>query len=420
MKKVLLLSSFFSLGLFAQEVIPEIREGFTVKKSVGRKQHSNPEGVQGVFSEWLDFQTGYEAYYTANSSLIANNLFPDSTVLVQYASGLGSPWIHKVGQVFDLKALPLQIQYASPFSPSEPFQIDSIQIGMIYNRVNMSPTQFDTLIVEVVLPSSINLSSLLQFSSASLVATNLTGGQSPVRFAELKWTYSTNSTPGLAAVFKVPIGDAFFADSSSNGLHFASIAANLPVPAVVDTNFQGVFSINYSFKPGYSWNLNTDTLGVNINSLRFLSWELNGQNTHPNYLGDLQTAYILPIDVRYNQAGSWNGRLIPSYAYMGSSASYSYENHLVFAKVSQTNSIGIKNFDNEAVQVYPNPFSDLLKINLPKGAATVILKNTLGQVVKYQDCDGDEIVDLNVSDLEPGLYFVQIDGLQSMLKVIKL
>jgi len=420
MKKILLLVALSTFGLFAQEAVPNIRPGFIVNKSVDKIQRSKVEGGKGVFSEWLDFQTGYEAYWSANSSLFANNLFPDSTVLVQYTSGLGSPWIHKVGQVFDMKALPLQVQYSTPFSRTESFQIDSIQIGVLYNRVNLSPTQFDTLIVEVVLPSSVNLSSLLQFSAASAVAANLTGGQSPVRFSELKWTYNTNSTPGVTAIYKVPIGDAFFADSTSNGLHFASIAANLPVPVPADSNLHGVFSVNYSFKPGYSWNLNSDTLGVSINSLRFLSWELNGQNTYPNYLGDLQTAYILPIDVRYNQAGSWNGRFIPSYAYMGSTSSFAYENHLAFVKISQTNSIGIDDLDQTSVNFYPNPASQILNITVPKGSSTVVLRSALGQVVKKDIIDGIEDLVLDISNLEPGIYFIEIDGVESRSKVIKL
>jgi hypothetical protein len=421
MKKIASILLLTTFNLAAQQTLECDRSGFAVRRIVDRPSKvQKGEGVNGVFSEWLDYQTGYEAYWAATSALFANNLFPDSTVLVQYSSGLGAPWIHQVGQVFDLKALPLAVQYSSPFSQSESYVIDSVQIGLLYNRVNMNPNQFDTVIVQVVLPSASNLSGLLQFTATSTVSANLTGSLAPVIFPELEWSHSSNSTPGVTSTYKIPIGDDFFADSTSNGLHFLSLAANIPVPVSMDSALQGVFSVNYSFKPGYSWNLNSDTLGVSVNSLRFLSWELNGQGTYPGYLGDMQTAYILPIEVRYNQAGGWNGRFIPSYAFMGASPSYAYEDHLVFVKVSQVNSIGLGEMQ-ESIKIAPNPANDFINVEFTQEVNELSICDLNGKVLKVVQLNQSShsaLIDL--SDLSSGVYFIESIGLGERHKFVKL
>jgi hypothetical protein len=422
MKKIATILLMSSSVLFAQESTLIARNGFLLNKEVEKPYNrSKAEAVSGVFNEWLDFNSGYEAYWTANSSLVANNLFPDSTVLVQYSTGFGSPWIHKIGQVFDMKSLPLSLQYSNPFSRTESYQIDSIQIGLLYNRVNLNPNQFDTVVVEVVLPSSTNLSQVLQFSASSTVSANLSGGTSPIVFPEFKWSHASNSTPGVVATYKIPIGDSFYSDTTQNGLHFLSLAANLPITASMDSVWQGVFGISYWFKPGYSWVANTDTLGGNINALRFLSWELNGQGTYPSYLGDLQTAHILPIDVKYNQAGSWNNRYIPSYAYMGGSPSYSYEDHLVYVKVSQTNSIGLNDGDILDLLISPNPANEYLKVQLPNAEdGTLRITDVCGRLVKNIELRGEQFINVGISELKEGIYYVSIAGSGFVQKFQKL
>jgi len=68
------------------------------------------------------------------------------------------------------------------------------------------------------------------------------------------------------------------------------------------------------------------------------------------------------------------------------------------------------------VAVYPNPMSDVLYIQLGDNHSDVEVFNSLGQVVRrYENVSGD--MQINVADMEAGIYFVKIDG--EVTKVIK-
>ncbi|MBK7184276.1 MAG: hypothetical protein IPH89_15965, partial [Bacteroidetes bacterium] len=58
----------------------------------------------GDVSYWFNY--GEDIWEIADAeggdvSYFRNFLFPDSTVLVEFSDGLGSPWKHSLGQVFD-------------------------------------------------------------------------------------------------------------------------------------------------------------------------------------------------------------------------------------------------------------------------------------------------------------------------------
>lgn len=423
MKKSVFLALAIGLTLGAAAQAPlnnvqNVRPGFKMDRNImpalNHTAAQNKSAAQ--FNEWIDYQVAYETFWGATSSLYANQLFPDSTGLVNYSTGPGAAWIHNVAQVFDLSSSVLNANYTSSFDANAGYTIDSIQAVVLYNRVNMSASQFDTLIVRVTTPSAANLDAFFQFGSTSGVSANLNPGGSVV-FPNMQWNYNSTSVPGTVATYKIPMGDAFFADSTSTGLHVASIAANLPVPVATINNAQGVFAINLEFKPGYTWTPNVDTLDYSINSLRFLSWELNGDDTYPFYsAGDFQVAYIVPIDVRYNYAGSWNDSFIPSYAYMGSSPSYSYEDHAIYAKISQTNNIGVEDAAGIQFNVFPNPTTGTVNVRFAEaGTYTMNLVNILGQVVLTESVNvqAGEVITRNVSNLDKGIYMLNVNNGQN-------
>ena len=80
--------------------------------------------------------------------------------------------------------------------------------------------------------------------------------------------------------------------------------------------------------------------------------------------------------------------------------------------LSAEDPVGIANLTAQSIKetmVYPNPASDNLTIKLPqasKGIKIEVLDN-LGKVV-INDTMDSEVKNLNISDLEQGLYFVQI------------
>jgi hypothetical protein len=68
--------------------------------------------------------------------------------------------------------------------------------------------------------------------------------------------------------------------------------------------------------------------------------------------------------------------------------------------------VGInENGEKEFVVVYPNPATDMLNINSNGEVTNVRLINTVGQVVFDQVTN-----QINVSELESGVYFIQIDN----------
>lgn len=58
--------------------------------------------------------------------------------------------------------------------------------------------------------------------------------------------------------------------------------------------------------------------------------------------------------------------------------------------------------------VYPNPVKDVLKVSADN-ISRVVIYNSLGQIVKLVECN-DNSVNVNVSDLQNGVYFVNVIG----------
>ena len=58
-----------------------------------------------INSNWFSYVSAYEEYYgQSDASLSASNLFPDTTILVNYGGSYSCPWIHATSSIFDLKA----------------------------------------------------------------------------------------------------------------------------------------------------------------------------------------------------------------------------------------------------------------------------------------------------------------------------
>ena len=68
--------------------------------------------------------------------------------------------------------------------------------------------------------------------------------------------------------------------------------------------------------------------------------------------------------------------------------------------------VSVKETVETSVNIYPNPVKDVLTI-ATDNVKQVVMYNSLGQVVKTVRCD-DRNISINVSDLENGMYFVNI------------
>jgi hypothetical protein len=71
---------------------------------------------------------------------------------------------------------------------------------------------------------------------------------------------------------------------------------------------------------------------------------------------------------------------------------------------------GINEVTHQLISLYPNPAHDLIKIqNLE--VTEVEIYNTLGQTIKIEG----RVEEVNVSDLEAGVYYIKIKGTGSQL-----
>ena len=68
------------------------------------------------------------------------------------------------------------------------------------------------------------------------------------------------------------------------------------------------------------------------------------------------------------------------------------------------------------VTVYPNPANDVLNIELGDNQSDVVIYNSIGQVVRHIEMMSGN-VQINVADLNSGIYFVRVNG--NVTKIVK-
>jgi hypothetical protein len=106
---------------------------------------------------------------------------------------------------------------------------------------------------------------------------------------------------------------------------------------------------------------------------------------------------------------------------MGGSPSYSYEDHLVYVKVSQTNSIGLNDGDILDLLISPNPANEYLKVQLPNAEdGTLRITDVCGRLVKNIELRGEQFINVGISELKEGIYYVSIAGSGFVQKFQKL
>jgi len=367
---------------------------------------------------WYNFGETMDLFYGGNSSeLYGNNLFPDSTILVNYGtSGYSGPWIHMLGDVLDVKSSFFNELTLHPgelaMDKLSTYKVDSIGILCFYERNLIDPLVVDTLLIEVSVNN--NLSS--PYFANSGINTNL--GSDTVYIHQIAYGQATNTLNlSTKKQYKFPLTEQFFGDSLDNGLHYIEISTDdLPIVNA------GRFVVTaLSFIPGYDWTPNVDTL-ISKNRFFFLSFK-EQEDMFPIYVKrDFNISYVIPQDVRYNNAASWNGLFIPSFAYMSASASYKYEHHLIYYKTTcQTNcsEVGTTQLTNSTApalgDAYPNPSMGNavnIPLNISTAGSKLYIKNILGQTISsYNNLPiGQSEINISTIDLPVGIYLYTLEN----------
>jgi len=416
MKKLLLsmMMVAFVAVTFAQQPVSD----FSDRKSTDQinfdlkfhKENMSMQNAKATKSRWYNYAYAIDDILGGIASLSWNNLFPDSTILVNYSSGYGGTWIHKLGNTLD----PISDWFNDPgFFPGElyinnhmPYTVDSVGVHFYYWRNHPDPTIVDTLVIEVF---SNNISSdfpVYFFGPASQASANY--GVDTIRFnAFLFNAHDLSSKATDKRTYKFLLTEAFANDTLPDG----SLIAYVNTSDLPQVNPGKVVGTAVKFIPGYSWTPNIDTL-VTKNRLVFLSYEENGADTWSNYTkGDYNASHIA-IPTSLDPASSWYEFQIPEWAF--TAASFSYENHLFYYKLTANDDFVARPTENIITlsQNQPNPFGQSTTIRYTLSDAANVsfdLYDQTGRKVmtinRGLETSGMHSLEIDASQLSNGIYF---------------
>jgi hypothetical protein len=357
---------------------------------------------------WYNYGEAMDVLLSGIGELSANYLFPDSTMLVNYSGGIvAGTWIHKLGDVFNPAAA--NFNDAGYFggelqlNKNSTYTLDSIQILGFYLRGVNTPSATDTLLVEV----AANAPATYTYTLDPDICNNL--NTDTVKWYTIPYTQSSNSfAVNPHSHFKIPLNAAVANDTLSNGMNLFSIAVNLPVGAN-----QVVFT-SVSFIPGYTWTPNADSMSQH-NSFRFISMNENPSG-FPMYTdNDWNASYIIEDDVRYNTGGlSWNGKYIPSWAYMwGTTNTYGYVHHSIYYKctgLTNFGSVSVEEHSAEGIALgnaFPNPVNVGTELSIPVNSnepSVLIVSDIFGKEIATYSQINSNMVSISTSELSAGVY----------------
>ncbi len=413
MKKIYLTVMFFAIvGLLSAQQVHNIKSAIQktevseisqaeldakvelLRKSIAKRENSNSKQVK---SRW------YNAAFTIDDILgtavsSANNIFPDTTILVDYGTEFSGPWIHSVAEW--VGAVSEWYTDGSKLTINEymPYTVDSIGFYCIYDRTSIA-TVIDTLLIQVR-PSTTGY----RFWANNAHFTDNYGVDTcafrPVPY-DLNKIYSTDAD---VITIKLPLTEAIFGDTMSNGINYIKVApgtiVNIPAGEQV--------IVTVGFIPGYTWNANTDTLTTK-NRIRFISYEENGADTYPAYTKwEWTSSYIQANDDLYDVDPQTYS------SHLGYMAGYSYQHHWLEVLLTADETAIYNSTANvlNVSQNRPNPFNGNTTIgyNLTEASnVNVTIYNVAGAKVmdfnQGMQSAGSHNLSIDGSSLQAGVYF---------------
>ena len=440
MKKTVLVFVFLTAALYvtAQRAglqVPASRNSPALHPQYNLKSFSTVKNGQQAKSAlvdefWLSYASSIDQLNgggpgSVGPALLSSNyLFPDSLCYGEFGAGNFAPvWIHHLGDILDVKSAVFNLIDGVTWDATTTYSVDSVSRLYSYTRTE---SVTDTLII-TLLTNNIPANMPGYYFTGTTAANYNTDTLS---FRGLKY-YAFSNTINAAGVykFKVPLTDADTAIS-----YFRELQCAVPVPFVVPAG--KLLGIDIQFKPGYSYALG-DSIDYQHNAFFFTSYEEFGAGTYPTYQDcdmlsedcDYNCSFIIPQDVRYNMAGTWNGLFIPSWAY---TVDYAFEHHLISYKVTSpplgtsVNEHPVGNF--ALLQNQPNPFTGRTtlsyQLNNSANEATVEIVDIRGvkmfEKTQYQLNPGKYVLEVETGHFSAGIYFctLTVDGEKTTTKMV--
>lgn len=404
---VLLLLLTLSAFVYAQNLPLYPQDGLNRVQKINNVFDDPYRGAQ--IKNWYDYGGTYSDAYGASVLYFSDFLFPD-TAKFDYTNGVGRSFYYKMASIIDPTAELFKTYVDVDFNKFLPYFVDSVYIPFVYHR-HTPDTIRDTLIVEV---GSDSLMDVLVRNTPDLVPSF---GYSSVEFEYLKFIAGPDGIGAMEApkkqTIKVVMDKNWITNVTQSDMLTMALPLNLP-------RFKGdenIFVAIY-FKPGYAYNIN-DTITRTGNSFQTIMWEEQGLNTFPEYHpGEYNCSYFanyynLDPGMGLMYEGFFPYYTIPAWPkdlpeHFGFGVNIRYDEAWL-----SVNSID----KNSSVSCYPNPANDkvLIKYSLDHSEnISINIYSVDGKLVltenKGLQAKGDHSSEINITDLNTGIYFISVNG----------
>lgn len=380
-----------------------------ISQSILKYRADRAATSKAIKSRWYGYGFELNTQLGGIADVSANNLWPDSTILVDYgSSGYSGTWLHSLGEAVNPKSSLYNSATELNINSVMPYTIDSVGFYCWYYREAATANAVDTLIISILEDGDGNY--YWEQGGNPWVMSDF--GTDTLWFKGIKHDALVNySTDPMYTTYKLPLTAGMENDTLSNGVNYFKVPINKQIAA------GQTFVATVRFAPGFSWTANSDTIS-SVNHLRFLSYEENGEaggaGTLPSYTKfDWNCSYILHSTWMYNATSTVYA---PSYAF---TAPFSYEHHWIefLLTADETGIADAKSNTLSVNQNQPNPFSNNTTITYTldqRADVNLTVYNVAGaKVMEMNEGSknaGSHQILLSADNLNSGVYYYTVSA----------
>ena len=196
-----------------------------------------------------------------------------------------------------------------------------------------------------------------------------------------------NSNPATAITYPTSYGNSF-SDTTAGTTSYNGTNLNLSGTVNSTADAYGTLIIGSQTYP------NVIRLKIVIN----LNIQLSGL---PVNIGTAQNTMYLYYDNlrKYPLVNDTSGNVISTTAGINETFGAAQAQNLVF--------LGLNNTTKKSIGIYPNPVEDVLNVKGLDAKSNVKIYSTEGRLMKNEGLENDQV---NVTELQPGVYFIQTEA----------
>ncbi len=352
---------------------------------------------------WFNYGYTLETNWNVDANFFRTNIFPDSTVQVEYSDGMGATWMYGIGQILDPTSEWFDDGFVEPISEDEPYMVDSI--GFFYAYFRPQTESSDTLVIQFYKQENVEA-----FYENPWEGDPTYGERSYARLAYDTLTLR-GKTPFLEIVELMDDEDV-----ATENIAFKSYAINEEI------NPGEVVGMTVTYYPGNPHNLNDtidhfmEPLPTNLINSFVMYYYYDNELVYEN--GIYNHGIIARNSARYNDnSNGWGGQYWPGIASGGGL----YHTDCAFLL---SRAVGIEEHASNlsAVVAYPNPFDQEVALSYSLASVEPVqltLTNITGQVILEMSVNprqaGKNEISLGDLELESGVYLFSLETSKDLL-----